>query len=55
MDRLYSENAQMKAKTEQLDEENKNLELGLKEVCLGSVMPWLQAWHCVVLSSSCLV
>ena len=55
MDRLYSENAQMKAKTEQLDEENKNLELGLKEVCLGSVMPWLPAWHCVVLSSSCLV
>ncbi|XP_052811330.1 centrosomal protein of 290 kDa-like [Mya arenaria] len=32
MDRLYSENAQMKAKMEQLDEENQGLEAGLKEV-----------------------
>lgn len=34
MDRLYSENAQMKAKSEQLEDENKNLEQALKEVDL---------------------
>ena len=32
MDRLYGDNAQMKAKLEQLEDENKNLEQGLKEV-----------------------
>lgn len=32
MDRLYSDNAQLKAKSEQLEEENKGLEAGLKEV-----------------------
>ncbi|KAH3726744.1 centrosomal protein of 290 kDa-like [Dreissena polymorpha] len=32
MDRLYSENAQMKAKMEQLEDENTNMEQGLKEV-----------------------
>ncbi|XP_053396760.1 centrosomal protein of 290 kDa-like [Mercenaria mercenaria] len=32
MDRLYSDNAQLKARAEQLDEENKHLEQGLKEV-----------------------
>lgn len=32
MDRLYSENAQTKAKCEQLEEENQGLEQGLKEV-----------------------
>ena len=32
MDRLYSENAQLKAKNENIEEENKNLEQGLKEV-----------------------
>ena len=32
MDRLYGDNAQMKAKIEQLEDENKNLEAGLKEV-----------------------
>lgn len=32
MDRLYSNNAQLKARAEQLEEENKNLEQGLKEV-----------------------
>ena len=32
MDRLYGDNAQMKAKVEQLEDENKNLEAGLKEV-----------------------
>ena len=32
IDRLYGDNAQMKAKVEQLEDENKNLEAGLKEV-----------------------
>jgi hypothetical protein len=32
MDRLYSDNAQLKARSEQLEDENKNLEAGLKEV-----------------------
>ena len=32
MDKLYGDNAQMKAKLESLEDENKNLEQGLKEV-----------------------
>ena len=32
MDRLYSDNAQLKARSEQLEDENKHLEAGLKEV-----------------------
>jgi len=32
LDRLYGENAQMKARTEQLADENQQLEDGLKEV-----------------------
>lgn len=32
IDRLFADNAQMKAKVEQLEEENKSLEAGLKEV-----------------------